>query len=193
MTTEPVDLLSRALDQTKRAIAGVRPEQATNPTPCDSWDVQTLVAHLVHDLDNFTVRARGGNPDWTAATPTLDRDWTDAFGQGADQLLDDWRAAGDLSGTIEAPGMGELPARFPVDQQVAEFATHTWDLMTATDQHLDLDPEVGRAALDWARGALQPAFRGAESEGKAFGPEVPAPADAPVYEQLAAFFGRRPR
>ena len=31
-----------------------------------------------------------------------------------------------------------------------------------------------------------------EASGQAFGPEVPVPADAPVYDRLAGFFGRRP-
>jgi hypothetical protein len=38
---------------------------------------------------------------------------------------------------------------------------------------------------------MRPQFRGTEAEGKAFGPEVPISDDAPVYDRLAAFYGRR--
>jgi len=41
--------------------------------------------------------------------------------------------------------------------------------------------------LDWARDNLKPQFRG-----QAFGPEVPVDPDAPLYDRLAAFFGRDP-
>jgi hypothetical protein len=37
---------------------------------------------------------------------------------------------------------------------------------------------------------LKPQFRGDEESGRAFGPKVPVPDDAPLYDRLAAFFGR---
>ena len=79
-----------------------------------------------------------------------------------------------------------------VDQQIAELAVHGWDLAVATGQSTPLDTEVGDTALTWARTALQPQFRGSEDEGKAFGPEVDVPEDAPLYDRLAGFFGHRP-
>jgi len=190
-STDPVSLLSRALDQAGALVAGTRADQADLPTPCHSWDVAELVTHLVHGLRQFTVRASGASPDWTAPRADVEGDPAEAFRAGADGLVAAWRAAGDLDGTVELPGMGEVPARFPVDQQIAELAVHAWDLAVATGQSTDLDPEVAQTALAWARGTLQPGFRGSEEEGKAFGPEVTVPEDAPVYDRLAAFFGRR--
>ncbi len=38
-TSDPVALLSRALDQTGTVIARVGPEQVALPTPCRSWNV----------------------------------------------------------------------------------------------------------------------------------------------------------
>jgi hypothetical protein len=58
--TGSVDLLARTLAQTEAIIARVRPEQATLPTPCASWDVRTLVNHVVNDVRQFTVTAHGG-------------------------------------------------------------------------------------------------------------------------------------
>ena len=189
VTTDPVTLLSRALDQTGALIAGVRDDQEHLPTPCQSWDVGELVAHLVHDLGNFTERASGGTPDWSAPMAAVDGIDIDAYRAGATALVQAWRAAGDLSGTVDLPGMGEVARRFPVDQQIAELAAHGWDLAVATGQSTHLDPEVGDTALTWAQAALRPEFRGTEDEGKAFGPEVDVPEDAPPYDRLAGFFG----
>ena len=50
----------------------------------------------------------------------------------------------------------------------------------------DLDAELGQASLDWAKQSLKPEFRG-----QSFGPEVPTADNAPVYDKLAAFFGRK--
>ena len=193
MATDPVPLLSRALDQAGRVIAGLQPDQADLPTPCRSWTVRKLVEHMVGDLAQFTTAATGGAPDWSAPTPPVGDDWIGEFRRGADELIAAWRAAGDLSGTITQPGMGEVPARFPVDMQIAEFAVHAWDLARATGQQTDsFDQEVAEAALGWMSAALVPAFRGSEEEGKSFGPEVPVAADAPPYVRLAAFAGRQP-
>ena len=191
VTTDPLTLLSAALDQTGAIIVGIRDDQQHLPTPCRSWDVTELVAHLVQDLKQFTERASGGTPDWTAPVAAVEGDPVDAYRAGARGLLQAWGAAGDLSGTAPVPGMGEVAKRFPVDLQIAELAVHGWDLAVATGQSSDLDPEVAEAALAWGRTALRPQFRGGEDEGKAFGPEVDLPADAPLYDRLAAFFGHR--
>jgi len=189
-TTDPLTLLSSALDQTGTIIASIREDQQRLPTPCRSWDVAELVAHVVHDLTQFTERACGGTPDWAAPMTPVEGDPVSAYQEGASGLLRAWRAAGDLSGAATMPGLGEVAKRFSVDQQIAELAVHCWDLAVATRQPTDLDPQVGDAALVWARTALWPQFRGAEDEGMAFGPEVDVPQDAPLYDRLAGFFGR---
>ncbi len=191
VTTDPVTLLHRALDQTGAIIAGIRDDQEHLRTPCRSWDVTKVVAHLVHDLEQFTERASGGTPDWSAPMAAVDGDYIDAYRAGATALVQAWRDAGDLTGTTSMPGMGEVAKRFPVDQQIAEIAVHGWDLAVATGQSTHLDPEVANTALAWARTALRPAFRGGEDEDKAFGPEVDVPEDAPPYDRLAGFFGHR--
>jgi uncharacterized protein (TIGR03086 family) len=189
--TRPLVLLARALDQAAAAVGGAADEPAA-PTPCRSWTVRDLVEHLVFGLEKFTTAARGDRPDWQATTPpTLEGDWVAAFRRGADELLAAWRAAGDLSAPVTLP-IGEMPASFMVYHQVTELAVHTWDLVRATGQALDLDPEVAHAALDWAGTAMRPEYRGDEASGKGFGPEVAVPADAPVYDRLAGFFGRAP-
>jgi uncharacterized protein (TIGR03086 family) len=193
MTTtdnEPLALLSRALDQVVEVLDGVRDDQQELPTPCRSWTVAQLGDHVVHDLHQFTVTATGGRPDWSASAPALTQDRAAAFRKGAAELLDTWRQAGDLTGTITLPGMGEVPARFPVDQQIVEFAVHAGDLAKATGQSTDLEPQVGQVSLDWIRATLRPQFRAEEADGGAFGPEVPISEDAPLYDRLAAFAGR---
>jgi uncharacterized protein (TIGR03086 family) len=189
--TDPLSLLSRAVDQVADVVAGIRPEQADLPTPCRSWNVRELVVHVVQELGPFTAAARGEQPDWSAPGPRVGDDWAGEFRTGADALLAAWGKA-DLTGTADLPGLGEVPARVPVDMQIAEFAAHAWDLARATGQSTDLDPEVAEVALAFMRTTLAPRFRGSEADGKSFGPEVPIADDAPPYERLAAFSGRHP-
>jgi uncharacterized protein (TIGR03086 family) len=190
-TTGTLDLLERTLAQTGAIIARVRPDQATLPTPCASWDVRTLVNHLVHDVRQFTKMAQGGRYEPDDADVIGD-DWAGAYREAASSLLAAWRRPGALDRTVRLP-FGEVPASWSVGQQVADLAVHGWDVAKATGQPTDLDPEVGQFSLDWGRENLKPQFRGDEASGKSFGPEVAVPEDAPLYDRLAACFGRDPR
>ncbi len=191
MATEPLVHLSQVLDLTQSLIEGVRPEQAGLPTPCRSWDVRALVAHLVNDTRQFTAAATGGRPDWDTPGAEIGDDWGSAFRAGAAGLQAAWQRAGDLSQEIDLP-IGRVPKSFVASQQIAEFAVHSWDLATATGQQASFPAGACDAALAWARTALLPQFRGDEASGMAFGPEVQVSGDAPAEERLAAFFGRHP-
>ena len=182
-------LVERALDQTAAIIAGIGAGQAALPTPCADWDVRAVVRHLVgQDLRNFTVAARGETADWQAPAGNVGEDWAGAFRDGAAQLMAVWRAA-DLDRPITMPGGGQAPLGARASQQMAEFAGHGWDLVKATGQPASLDPELAQHALDWSHRTLRPESRG---PGRAFGLEVPVPADAPIYDRLAGWFGRDP-
>lgn len=178
MDDSVLGLLERALDQTTAVIAGIRPGQAALPTPCSSWDVESLVRHLVtQDLPHFAVSARGEMPDWPAQ-----------FLDGARQLLGIWASA-DLERPVPAPGGGTAPLRSRADQQIAELAVQGWDLARATAAGPHLDAALAEHALAWSRGMLRPEFRG---PGKAFGAEVQVPEGSPAYDRLAGWFGRDP-
>jgi uncharacterized protein (TIGR03086 family) len=192
MPAEPLAQLSAVLDLAESLIDGVRPEQAGLPTPCRSWDVRALVAHLVHDTRQFTVAAKGGRPDWSAPATEVDGEWAAAFRAGAAELRVAWQQAGEMNEEVDL-SIGRVPRSFLANQQVAEFAVHCWDLAVATGQQARFPAEVCESALAWGKTALRPQFRGDESSGKAFGPEVLVPADAPAEDRLAAFFGRSQR
>ena len=185
---DTIALLERALDQTDRLIAATDASQAGLATPCAGWDVRALVGHLAgQDLRNFLVSARGETADWQAPADELGDDWAAAFRDRAAPLRAAWRAA-DLDRPVPGFG-GQTPLRSRADQQIAELATHDWDLAKATRQQAGLDAALAEHALRWGRQMLRPEFRGPD---KAFGLEVPVPDDAPAYDRLAGWFGRDP-
>jgi uncharacterized protein (TIGR03086 family) len=182
-------LVGQALDQTGAIIAAIPARQAGLATPCPAWDVRALVRHVVgQGLRNFLVSARGETADWQLPADELGADWAADFSAAAAQLMDVWRAA-DLDRLVTTPGGGQAPLRGRADQQIAELAVHGWDLARATGQQAELDPPLARHALSWSQQMLRPEFRGPD---KAFGPEVAVPADAPIYQRLAGWFGRDP-
>jgi uncharacterized protein (TIGR03086 family) len=178
MTTDTevsLDVLTRAIDQAEAVLSEVTPDQLSDPTPCSDWDLAALVSHLVADPRNFVAMARGEEVDWSAAPPLPDN-WTAEFRSGGDELIGQWRDAGD---SASAQG---------IDWQTAEFAVHTWDVVRALGLSIDLDDEVAQRGLDFMRAALT-----SENRGEVFGPPVPVDDELPVYERLAAWAGRSPR
>ncbi|WP_330254357.1 TIGR03086 family metal-binding protein [Nocardia sp. NBC_00565] len=188
-TFDTVDLLEHALTQMGEVIAGIRPEQAALPTPCTGWDVHALVRHVIgQSLRNFLVSARGEMADWAAPPEELGPDWAVQFRAAAAPVLDTWRSA-DLDRLVPVPGGKEAPLRGRADQQLTELAMHAWDLVRATGQDRELDPDIAEHGLAWSHTMLRPEFRGPD---RAFGLEVPVAPDAPAYDRLAGWFGRDP-
>jgi uncharacterized protein (TIGR03086 family) len=146
--------------------------------------VRTLINHTVYDLGLFRTMLSGGERPAPGAELIGD-DWPHAYRSAAGSLLDAWRERG-TDGTLKLP-FGEVPITWMIGQHMSDIAVHGWDIARATGQPTNLDPEVGQAALNWARENLKPQLRG-----EAFAPEVPVPPDAPLYDRLAGFFGRDP-
>ena len=178
-----LELLRRAVDQLDGLIARIRPEQANLRTSCPSWDLHQLVNHIVYDVDVFTAMTRGAE----RGSPDVDRvgdDWLAAYRAATGTLLADWHARG-TDGTLKI-SLGEFPLTWAAGQQMVDLAVHGWDVARSIGEPVDsLDREVGEASLLWLHENLKPQFRG-----EAFGPEVTAPATAPLYDRLAAFSGR---
>jgi uncharacterized protein (TIGR03086 family) len=188
MTTDPVDVLSRALEQIGALITGVGPDQVSLPTPCQSWDVAALLDHVLADMPRFIDSARGGKPDYSSASPSVGPHWAPEFANRSDELLQTWRDARDPA-RLET---GHAPRQFQ-DMQIAEMAVHAWDLAAALGLGLELDPELAEYSADWMGSVLVPDYRGSEADGKAFGQLVAVPTDAPAYDRLVAISGRDPK
>jgi uncharacterized protein (TIGR03086 family) len=186
---DPLALLERALDQAGDLIDGVRPDQANLPTPCSSWDVEQLVRHVVRDARFFAARVRGAQPQDDGENTALS-DQPRAYRAAAADLLAAWSEMG-TDRMIQLP-FGEVPATWSVEQQLANFAVHGWDIARATGQSTDLDERVGLAAIDFGTNNLKAEFRGDEASGKAFGVAIDVPPEAPLYDRLAGVFGRDP-
>jgi uncharacterized protein (TIGR03086 family) len=192
MDTEAISvvLLTRAVDRCGELIAAIRPEQAEARTPCRSFNLRQLVNHVVFDLQRFTAMNTGA-PVGDPGADLIGSDWSAAYRSASEELLATWREPDALEKTTSTP-IGELDGTFRISQQISDVAVHSWDIATATGRPADLDDEVVRLSLDWARRTLHPMFRGAEADGKAFGPEVAVPEDASPQDRLVAFFGRNP-
>lgn len=189
---DPRDLLRRSFAQSSGTIAHVGPGEMTLPTPCDRFDVRTLIGHMLFGANRIgSAGRREAIPvDGPAVVGLGDREWSPAFYKSAQEALDAWSDPGAFSGEIVLP-FGAFPAHVVACIYVMEQVVHSWDLATATDSTSLLDPELAEAAMPIARQMVTPDIR-SDDESMPFGPLVEVPPDAPWYDRLVGHLGRQP-
>jgi uncharacterized protein (TIGR03086 family) len=182
----PTRQLHRAFTSTRAVLAAVRPDQLRAPTPCASWDVRAVVAHVL------------ASARWAAATvsgdaPTAEVDWDPGtvlarYDECAAGALAAFGADGALGRRLTLP-FGEYTGAQLLGFAAQDQFTHGWDLARATGQPADLDRELAEELLAQARVTVTGAFRGPDGASP-FGPVVEPPAGACPADRLAAFLGR---
>jgi uncharacterized protein (TIGR03086 family) len=200
--TDPRPILDRAVTTGGVVIAGIRPQQLTDPTPCTDMNVQTLLAHLVGVLDRIAALGNGTDPFAVAETPVPDDRWADAWNESARRAADAWADDAVLDRPMTLPWIDGSGAEV-LTSYFSELTVHTWDLATATGQQPDWDDVVVTAALD-ARQILPAENRralyeeisiamGLDEVAVPFAEAVPIADDAPAIDRLVAWNGRDPR
>ena len=176
-----VAALERTYGHTEAVIANIGPDDMGKPTPCEDWDVRTLLGHLVNVVGQFPVMLRGEAPDW-AARPPLD-DPLAEFRAVAEANLAAWREPG----AVEQPS-NMLPGMNMIDFNLCDAIVHTWDLAQATEQDSGVDSDVAEAVLEiWSNAPLDTG-----REYGAFGEEVEVSPNARPLDRLVALLGRKP-
>jgi uncharacterized protein (TIGR03086 family) len=179
-------VLDRAFASTRAVLAEVRPGDLAARTPCASWDVRALINHFV------------GTARWAAASVSgteqaADEDYAAGdfvarYEESIQAALAAFGSEGALSTAVALP-FGEFSGAAFMNLAATDQFTHGWDLARAIGHPADLDPELARELLTWARTAVPEAYRGPDGVAP-FGPVVPAPAGAGPAARLAAFLGR---
>lgn len=201
-TTDPRPILDRAIATCGAVIAGVRPAQLTEPTPCTDMDVRALLAHLIGVLDRVAALGNGENPFAVSDTPVADDRWPDAWREAGRRTADAWSDDAVLERPMALPWIAGSGAEV-LASYFSELTVHTWDLATATGQQPDWDDAVVAAAFDAARRILPAenrralyeqvsAARGFDEVAVPFAEAVPISDDAPAIDRLVAWNGRDP-
>ncbi len=199
---DPRPILDRALATGEGVIAGVRPEQLTDPTPCTDMDVRAMLAHLIGVLDRVAALGDGEDPFAVTEAPVPDDRWADAWKESRRRAADAWSDDAVLERPMALPWLEGSGAEV-LASYFSELTVHTWDLATATGQQPDWDDTVVTAALE-ARQILPAENRralyekiatemGLDEVAVPFAEAVPIADDAPAIDRLVAWNGRDPR
>jgi uncharacterized protein (TIGR03086 family) len=186
-TTRP-DLAPSAAE-VARVVANVRHDQLGGPTPCPGMSVAALLDHLVGLTTAFRMAAAKVRPEGgpSADAANLAPDWRTRLPAQLDALAAAWRAPGAWDGMTEAGGV-EMPAAAMGVVALNEILVHGWDLAVATGQEYRPDPASVQACLEMIGDRTDAT---GEPEGL-FGPVVPVPHDAPLFDRLLGQTGRAP-
>jgi uncharacterized protein (TIGR03086 family) len=178
----------QALDETGSVVARIARDQWSAATPCEGWDVRTLLNHLV--AGNLWASELGAGATIEEVGDRLD----------GDVLNDDPTEAYDASvtlaaATFEAPGAldapcavsyGPVPGFVYCGHRFVDVLIHGWDLAVATSQDSTLDPELVAAAFE----LLVDQAEMVRASGM-FGNELSVPDDAGAQTRLLALIGRQ--
>jgi len=147
-------------------------------TPCDGWDVRTLLNHMLDTQRYFTGAARGeAVPPPSPAPPNLlGDDPVVTFEQSRSDLMRAFRQPGAIEKTGPALGIA-----------CADQLLHGWDLAKATGQ----DATMPEGLPDLAYEMIHGRFSDEQRQG-VFKPELKVAPGASVQDKLLAYTGRDP-
>ncbi len=186
--TSPSDQIRYQTTELRKLVAGVKPDQWTNATPCDKWTVRDLVNHLAGGGQMFAASFRGEtiamDPDGSMPDMVGD-DPLGAIDAALDALESAASTPGAMDGDLTLP-FATLPA--PVALGIVKFdiLVHCYDIACATGQTFDPPADVVAEGQQMAETLISIEMR----NGDTFGAVTDAPANATPMQKLAAFSGR---
>ena len=187
--TTALDLAPQAAE-VARVIAGVRDDQLTDPTPCDGTSVAAMLDHFVGLTVAFRLGAEKapmeGAP--SADADHLPADWRERLPAQLDALVAAWDQPEAWDGTTEVGGV-RMPAAAMGVVAANEVLVHGWDLAVATGQPYAVDALTAEACLEFNKGF---AVGAPEARDAMYGPVVPVPSDASLFDRLLGATGRDP-
>jgi uncharacterized protein (TIGR03086 family) len=133
----------------------IRPEDLQRATPCDSWNLAQLLAHMTVQHRGFAAAARGDGADlarWDVATvaDAVAADPAATYAAASSDVLEAFADDGVLERSFALPEFGP-GAAFPGVQAIGfhfvDYVVHGWDVARAIDAPFMLPERVISAVL----------------------------------------------
>ena len=157
----------------------------TADTPCDGWDVRTLVAHVVTGEALVTRVLRDGGAWESQADPSILGLNPMATWRGTVLAAIESASADGVLDALHPHAVGELPGGVIIGFRVTENLVHGWDLARSCGADVELPETLAERCLDfWLPLAGSDALTGH------FGSKVMPPAGASAGVRLLSLLGR---
>lgn len=187
---EPLDAIALASSTFVDVLDQVEPELLSAATPCEGWDVQELVGHLIVGSQMSVALLDGASRDEVMEFrgQTFGDDVVDLCRESIAIQLDRILIVSDWDVIVHHP-VGDVPASQLLGFRIGDLTLHSWDLATA----LGIDDAIpdDLAAVVYESMLPMAAFIGDIGMFGA-GPSGTVGEDAPLKTRLLDFTGRRP-
>jgi uncharacterized protein (TIGR03086 family) len=177
MTADFVDHYRRASDWAISKVEGAT-NKLDQPSPCEQWDVRTLLNHMLDTQTYFLRSAKGEEASPPSPTPPalLGDDPVGQFKTTQSELIAEY----------SKPGVADANP-MPVGIAFSDTLLHGCDVARATGQDDTMPEGLAEASYEMLHGNVTD-----ENRKGAFGPEIEVGADASAQEKLLGFTGRAP-
>jgi uncharacterized protein (TIGR03086 family) len=186
-------LMAAAAAEAARVMAGVPGHPMDAPTPCDDWDLRTLVNHVILWTAYSAERRAHGESvaeDLMSKDFTADPDFAQDYAAQIGRAVAAWSDPAAWERELGVMGSG-TPAADVAAMLIAEMVLHGWDLARATGQEYACDEAVAANVLATveAQGEMFRQYQG-------FAAIVALPADgdgATALDRALSLSGRDPQ
>jgi uncharacterized protein (TIGR03086 family) len=176
-SSELLDMYARASDWTNEKVKGAVSDLDA-PTPCEGWDVRTLLNHML-ETQQFFVRSAKGQQ---ASPPSPEPPEL----VGDDPVGDFDAARAETLRTFGRPGVIDQTGP-TLGIAFSDQLLHGWDLAQASNQDATMPDGLPEAAFQMIHGRFTD-----EQRVGVFKPALPVPNDSPAQDKLLAYTGRDP-
>ncbi|MFG2720844.1 TIGR03086 family metal-binding protein [Streptomyces sp. NPDC048416] len=185
--------LGPAAAELTRLLDGVRDDQLAGPTPCSTYALRDLLAHVLGLSGAFQDAARKefgpstNTAPSSAPPPELPDDWRTSLPDNLAAMAAAWRDPAAWEGETQVGGLN-LPATVAGRVALDELVVHGWDVARATNRAY----RPAAADLEVSYAFLAPSKDNPAARGTAFGPAIEVPRDAPMLDRVIGLSGRDP-
>ena len=182
-------LLEHAVSYTLASAGQVTPQLLPLPTPCEGWDLRTLLLHVSDSLGVLAQAMRAGHialDPPPCDEPIADADPVACLRRQARHLLG--ACAASTEERLVAIADRELTTSMVTAAGAIEIAVHGWDISVACGIRRPIPPALAAELLPVAPLLIPRATRAG-----LFADPVPLPEPACPSDRLVAFLGRPPR
>jgi uncharacterized protein (TIGR03086 family) len=188
--TQAPGLLEQAVSYALATAAQATPQLLPVGTPCEGWNLRTLLLHISDSLGVLAGAIRAGHiglGPLPGDEPTDEADPVACLRRRARALLGACAAAG-AEERLVAIADRELTTSMVTAAGAIEIAVHGWDISVACGIGRPVPPGLAAVLLPFAPVLIPRATRAG-----LFADPVPVPALASPGDRLVAFLGRQPQ